>query len=109
MRMKLTQASVAALAPADLICWDTELPGFAVRVSVTGRKTWIVYYRVNGQQRKPKLGTFATIRADEARKQAKALLGDAAKGIDHQQVKIDARKAAEGRERAGAEYNRQTC
>ncbi|MBV8736159.1 MAG: DUF4102 domain-containing protein [Alphaproteobacteria bacterium] len=62
--MKFTQAAVDGLArPATgrFEVWDTLLPGFGMRVSETGLKTWQAFYRVNGKMAREKLGTFAQI------------------------------------------------
>ena len=50
-RRSLTQLYVDRLKyrPATPIVWDRNLPGFGVRVSRTGRKSWIVTYRVGGE------------------------------------------------------------
>ncbi len=50
-RRSLTQLYVERLKyrPATPIVWDRNLPGFGVRVSRTGRKSWIVTYRVGGK------------------------------------------------------------
>ena len=50
-RRSLTQLYVDRLRyrPATPIVWDRNLPGFGVRVSPTGRKSWIVTYRIGGK------------------------------------------------------------
>jgi hypothetical protein len=50
-RRSLTQLYVDRLKyrPAIPIVWDKNLPGFGVRVSRSGRKSWIVTYRVSGK------------------------------------------------------------
>jgi integrase len=63
--------------------WDTELPGFMLRVSADGgtRSYW-VKYRVAGQQRKHKVGTHPAVTAEEARKLAVKALGEVHSGGD---------------------------
>jgi hypothetical protein len=49
--IKLTQIAVERLRPADgkeTTFNDNQLPGFGVRVSPRGRKTWVARYRVAG-------------------------------------------------------------
>jgi hypothetical protein len=44
---KLTQAAVEKLKPPEQgreEHWDSQLPGFGLRVSGSGRKTWIALY-----------------------------------------------------------------
>ena len=50
-RQKLTQLLVERMRPPAqgyLTVWDTGLPGFGVRISATGRKSWIAMYKVAG-------------------------------------------------------------
>ncbi len=47
--IKLTQPAVERLkAPASgrVEYWDSQLPGFGLRISESGRKTWVAMYRV---------------------------------------------------------------
>ena len=67
--------------------WDSELAGFGLRVEPTGAKTFIAKYRANGggrtaTQRVVTIGRFGALTADQARKQAKKILGGAAVGSD---------------------------
>src|SRR5689334_4260089 len=64
----------------DFIVFDAELPGFGVRVHPTGRKTYMVQYRAGGRTRRVKIGLHGVLTVDEARKRARALLGDVAHG-----------------------------
>jgi integrase len=60
----LTQLAVDRLKPppeGSVIHWDKTLPGFGVRVSAKGRKTWIGMYRVDGKSVMETLGTIATV------------------------------------------------
>jgi len=62
--------------------WDHNLPRFGVRVSLVGRKTFCIRYRVNGKRRRMSLGQFPYIKLAEARDHAKELFGLIARGID---------------------------
>ena len=67
--------------------WDSEYAGFGLRVEPTGAKTFIAKYRANGggrtaTQRVVTIGRFGAVTADQARKQAKKILGGAAVGDD---------------------------
>ncbi len=67
--------------------WDRELPGFGLRIEPSGAKTFFVKYRAEGggrsaPQRKMTIGRLGPVTLDQARKQAKALLGGAAAGHD---------------------------
>jgi integrase len=84
MRIKLTPAFIAsAKAEPDAertIYWDDDLPGFGLQVTSSGHKSFVVQYRSGRQSRRMKIS--ATLKLAEARKQAKAKLGEVAKGHD---------------------------
>lgn len=59
MKARFTDLSVDRLKPpaaGRLEVFDTVLPGFGVRVSATGRRTWFVMYRHNGKLIRQSLG-----------------------------------------------------
>lgn len=60
------------------IIWDTDLPGFGLRIQPTGHKAWIVKFRERGRQRFVTLGPTTTVPIDAARLQARAMLEQAA-------------------------------
>ena len=64
--------------------WDANTPGFGIRVAASGRKTWVLMYRVRGDTRlrRASLGTYPTLTLADARDAAKADLRAAAKGRD---------------------------
>lgn len=67
--------------------WDTKLAGFGLRVERSGTKTFVARYRADGggrtaPRRFVTIGRFGVLTVDEARKQARMLLGAAAKGDD---------------------------
>ena len=59
---------------------DDKLKGFAVRVTASGVKSFIIETRINGRVKRITLGKYGPLTAEEARKQAKVLLGKIAKG-----------------------------
>lgn len=77
--------------------WDSELRGFGCLVHVTGRKTFIVKYRVGGgrtaTQRKMTLGAYGPLTVDEARSLARQTLAEVAKGGDPAGRRHDYRRA----------------
>jgi integrase len=83
--MKLTKASVAALAiPAgksERFEWDDDLPGFGVRIR-GGSATWVVQYRVGAQQRRESLGDIRKVELEAARKIARKRFAQAELGTD---------------------------
>lgn len=83
---------------ADYFVWDDELPGFGVRVWPTGRKVYLAQYRAAGRSRRVKIGTHGPVTVDEARREAKGLLGDVARGEDPQEDRVTRRKSLTVRE-----------
>jgi len=81
---KLTKRSVEAILPSskDRILFDSVLPGFGLRISPMGRKSFVVQYRSGGRTRRISLGRFGTVTCDQARRRAKELLGAVAGGED---------------------------
>ena len=73
--------------------WDTSLPGFGVRLSQGGRRSWTVMYRVSGRKRRLTLGTSPPMALADARAEAKAALVAAQKGGDPAYDKRAAKKA----------------
>lgn len=84
MRIKrLTKTAIDALeynpkGPSQQIVWDPELPGFGVRVYPSGRKSFVVSYRVRGRKRLHSIGRYGISTLTQARTEAKIKLGLAA-------------------------------
>jgi integrase len=83
--MKLTAKSVATLAaPAgktDAFIWDTDMPGFGVRVRGDSRR-WVIQYRIGPQQRRESLGDVRKVTLDAARKIARQRFASIELGVD---------------------------
>jgi integrase len=74
-KKKLTDRAVKLLKPRDkrFEVWDASTPGFGVRVSPAGRKSFIYLYRYEGLARRMTLGVYPRVSLATARtKQAKA-------------------------------------
>jgi integrase len=82
MNVKLTKRIVddLAIAATDYMVWDDDIAGFGIRIFPSGRKSYLVQYRARGRTRRRAIGQHGVLTADEARKVAKTLLGDVAKG-----------------------------
>ena len=83
--IQMTQARVKALNPPEMgqsLIYDQEIPNLAVRLSPGGTKTFIVYKKIDGKPRKIGIGRFPGINVEEARRQAKKIIGKLADGID---------------------------
>ena len=75
--MKLTKRNIDAIKKTgiDHFIWDTVLPGFGVRVSPQGRKTYVLQYRFKGRTQRVSIGRVSVVTLDKARRDAKILLG----------------------------------
>ncbi len=63
-RPRPDQTAVAAipLPPTGQVDWfDTDHPGFALRLSYGGARTWVHYYRLDGKLRRRRLGLWPTM------------------------------------------------
>jgi len=64
--------------------WDGSLPGFGVRVSGKGTKSFVVLYRLHGRPKRLTLGRYPMLSLAEAREKAREALAMAAEGRDPQ-------------------------
>ena len=95
-RIALTDRTVRALKPprvGRLDVWDEDNPGFGLRISAEGRRTWILMYRMGKTLRRLTLGRFPTLGLAAAREKATDALREAAKGQDPGRQKIEERRA----------------
>lgn len=61
---------------------DETLKGFALRITANGVKSFVVETRIHGKVKRITLGKYGNLTAEEARKQAKSILGSVARGDD---------------------------
>jgi integrase len=97
-RVKLTKETVGRATPRSTPYWDSALPGFGLRVGRTGAKVFFVRYRPKGTGRSgPKrfytIGKYGALTPDEARREAKRILGLVASGDDPAAAVVEAREA----------------
>ncbi len=64
--------------------FDEKVKGLGLRVSSTGKKIWIVLFRVRGETEKHRvtLGSYPSISLADARDKARAMMVEAAAGLD---------------------------
>ncbi len=83
---KLIKSIVEAVKPdpkRDVFVWDTQLPGFGLRVYPSGRRKYVVQYRTKGnRQRRAVLGSHGTLTAEQARSMARGMLAQVSGGGD---------------------------
>ena len=76
--------------------WDTVVPGLGVRVSKTGRRTFVLMTRYPGDQHpaRRKLGIYGELTLEQAREKARGWLELIRKGTDPVVAEEEARQAA---------------
>ena len=81
---RLTKRTVDALVAEgrDSVFWDSELPGFGLRVYRTGRKVYCVQTRGPAGPKRVTLGRHGEISADTARRQAVLAIDRIKRGED---------------------------
>src|SRR5262249_19163908 len=84
MRTKLTPAFVQKARAEDgaerTVFWDQDMPGFGLVVTGSGHRSFVVQYRAGGRSRRMTIDSVLGLA--DARKRARALLGDVAKDRD---------------------------
>lgn len=84
--------ATAAPKEGELRIWDTDVRGFALRITPTGRKSYCLKYRYQGRQRWLTIGEHGSPwTPDTARSKAKEALYQASHGEDPQATKIETR------------------
>jgi hypothetical protein len=85
-RVKFTDRNLKTIKapprPKQIDYFDETLPGFGLRVSYNGRKSWTVLYRCNGVKGRLTLGRFDLMPLADARERARGALKAAANGDD---------------------------
>ncbi len=95
-KIKLTKTAVDAANPknCDYELRDAIIPGFLVKVTPTGRKTFMVAYVANnGQRRKPAIGRYGEITVEQARGIAQDWLAEVRRGGDPSAERTAVRQA----------------
>ncbi len=92
---KLTKRLIESLETCgrDYFVWDDELKRFGVRVLRSGRKAFVIQYRVERRSRRMNLGEFGVVTPDAARTRALQALAQVAAGIDPMNEKRAAQNA----------------
>jgi integrase len=96
MRLTAQNIRTVALSPGvtDKVFFDSDLPGFGLRVRATGAKTWMIQYAIAGRTRRMMLGPTSVLDPGKAREAAKDLLAKVRLGGDPAGEKVQARAKA---------------
>ncbi len=99
---RLTQRTVeeATCPPGrkDALVFDGETRGFGLRITAAGSKVFLAQYQGATGKRRVVIGPFGVLTVEQARKRARAILGDAAEGRDpfaERQAQAAAQRSAE--------------
>jgi integrase len=94
--MKLTRSTIGELTlppgRTDHVHWDSDLPGFGLRLRGESR-SWLIQYRVHGKQRRESLGDCRRVSLEDARKIAKKRFAAIELGVDPSAERAKARLA----------------
>src|SRR5437868_6894211 len=104
MKLKKTTVDKLSYSKEDnkkQICWDGTLPGFGVRVYPSGKKSFVLCYRLHGRQHTKVIGQYGVVTLDEARDIARKDLAALVDNKDPLEVRIRARGGKSFREFAG--------
>ena len=96
MTARLTEKSIKSLAApgsGSRIHYDTDLPGFGIRLTAAGAKAFVLNYRAAGLERRLTIGRHPTWSVAAAREEATALRRRIDRGEDPLDQRIEARKA----------------
>ena len=93
---KLTKRIVDSTKPKgrDYFIWDSEMPGFGLRVFASGRRSYLVQYKASGRTRRMTIGSHGVLTPDEARTKARRLLVQVSDGADPADKRINDRQSA---------------
>lgn len=79
---KLTKRIVdtAEARPAEYFVWDSDIPGFGLRVRPSGRKGYVVQYHAGRRSRRISLGPSTVLTCEQARTRAITIVAAARNG-----------------------------
>lgn len=95
-RLNFTKAAIEALplpeAGKRLWAYDTKVRGLALQVTGTGAKSFYVVRKVEGKTEFYRLGAYPDLTVEQVRKQAQAVNGEIAKGINPAEARREKRR-----------------
>lgn len=96
-KLHLTKRTIDGLKPSerDILYWDTDITGLAVKVTPKGKKVFLVQYRPGGRgtpTRKYTIGPYGNVTLHKAKSEARRVLGLREEGRDVAKERQDSRK-----------------
>ncbi len=97
--MKLSKTIIDAIEPSakDQFCWDSGIAGFGLKTTPTGRKVFVLQYRLGGRGTPAKrytIGVYGALTLSQAQKEAIRLNGQIASGVDPAEIRKAQTRAA---------------
>ena len=95
MGEKLTKRTVDAAiyrGSGRHVVWDSEVSGFGLRIYPSGRKAFVLSYRIHGRKHLLTLGAYGVFTVQQGREAARKALGQVAAGRDPLQGRKDSRR-----------------
>lgn len=111
----ISKRTVDAAMPAskDVILWDEKLPGFGLKVTPAGGKSYLYRFRLarpgEAERTAPakySIGKHGELTSEQARKRAQELAALVAQGIDPRELEADRRRAKDDARRQAEEKAR---
>ena len=94
--MRLNETTINRLQPPDKgnrVHYDSEVPGFGLRVTKAGARAFVLNYHVDGCERRMTLGSWPSWSATAARLRARELRKQIDQGLDPLSAKKERREA----------------
>ena len=82
MLTELAIRKVTAKGGQRVEIWDEKLPGFGLRASPAGTKTFVLMYYFGGRKRRMTLGRYPILSLTDARRKAIEMLAEVGRGAD---------------------------
>ena len=82
MRLSKRLVESTDIRPVEYMLWDSDLAGFGIRIMPSGRRSYLVQYRIGTRSRRLSLGAHGILTAEQARSLAVQALAAVKAGGD---------------------------
>lgn len=105
--MKLTKSTIDRAnytgdGKSRHVQWDDSVPGFGLRIYPTGKKSFVLSYRVAGRKRLMSIAPYGVMTLEQARKKARAFLVGLEEEIDPLEARRERSKGESVKDLCGA-------